>query len=79
MGILLNELQNCEPFTAEGVEQCVRASIEANEWGMGAIMSAWRLVLVGAPMGPGLYEMAEAIGKEELVHRMKQGIERIGR
>ena len=47
------------------------------EWGMGAIMNAWRLLLVGAAKGPGLFDLASFIGKEEVVSRMNNGIDKI--
>jgi len=44
---------------------------------MGAIMNAWRLLLVGAAKGPGLFDLASFLGKEEVIDRMNNGIEKI--
>lgn len=77
MGMLSEALQECEPFTAESVESAVRMLIARKEWGMGAIMNAWRLLLVGAASGPGLFDLAAFIGREEVVSRMRNGIEQI--
>lgn len=79
MTLLAEALNKCETFDAESVESVVKGMITEKEWGMGAIMNAWRLVLVGAAMGPGLFDLAAFIGKDEVVARMKRGVERINK
>ncbi len=76
---LVRVLEQCEPFTADTVEFVVKETIQKKEWGMGAIMNAWRLLLVGAAKGPGLFDLAAFLGKEEVLHRMKKGIKNIQR
>jgi len=70
-------LEGCEPFDPESVEKVVKDLIATEGWGMGAIMNAWRLVLVGAAKGPGLFDLAAFIGKAGVISRMKQGIAHI--
>ena len=53
------------------------AAIAENGWGMGAIMNAWRLLLVGAAKGPGLFDLAAYLGREEVLSRMTHGIQQI--
>jgi len=77
MKILMDALSGCEPFTPGNVESCVKSAIETQEWNTGAIMTAWRLLLVGAAMGPGLFDIAGLIGREEVLQRMIKGIERL--
>jgi glutamyl-tRNA synthetase len=79
MKLLMENLELCEPFTVESVETSVKELIEENGWGTGAIMNAWRLLLVGAATGPGLFDLAAFLGKEEVIRRMNQGIEMIGK
>jgi len=79
MTLLAEALNSCEPFDAASVESVIKGMIAEKEWGMGAIMNAWRLVLVGAAMGPGLFDLAAFIGKEEVISRMKRGIDKINR
>jgi len=74
MESLMDILSECDSFNAEALELKVKGEIETREWSMGAIMTAWRLLLVGASMGPGLFEIAEILGKEEVMDRMKRGI-----
>jgi len=79
MKLLMEILEQCEPFTVEAVEASVKELIEEKGWGTGAIMNAWRLLLVGAAKGPGLFDLAAFLGKEEVIRRMNQGIELIGK
>jgi len=79
MQVLSMSLKACEPFTTESVESVVKNTIAENEWGMGAIMNAWRLLLVGAARGPGLFDLAAFLGREEVVNRMARGIKEIER
>ncbi|MFO7932921.1 MAG: glutamate--tRNA ligase [Bacteroidales bacterium] len=72
---LMDVLRKCEPFTREHIEREVRQFIQENEWGMGAVMNAWRLLLVGAAIGPGLFDLAAFLGKEEVISRMEKGIQ----
>ncbi|MDF1572572.1 MAG: glutamate--tRNA ligase [Bacteroidales bacterium] len=77
MRALSDLLQHIDPFTAEHIEREVKAEIEAREWGMGAVMNAWRLLLVGAAQGPSLFHIAEILGKEEVLKRIETGINRL--
>jgi glutamyl-tRNA synthetase len=74
---LAEALETCEPFTTGSVETMVKGLIASEDWGMGAIMNAWRLLLVGAAKGPGLFDLAAFLGKEEVVGRMRKGISEI--
>ncbi len=76
---LAEALEHCEPFTTESVETCVKELITSKEWGMGAIMNSWRLLLVGAAKGPGLFDLAAFLGRDEVINRMKAGIKEINR
>jgi glutamyl-tRNA synthetase len=46
---------------------------------MGQVMNAFRLTIVGAPKGPGVFDIIQLIGKEETLKRIEQGIENINR
>lgn len=74
MTSLMSVLESCDPFTAGNIEEKVKAAIEANEWGMGLVMNGWRLLLVGTSMGPGMFDIAGVLGKDEVLKRMQKGI-----
>nr|PID91292.1 MAG: hypothetical protein CSA96_09180 [Bacteroidota bacterium] len=74
MESLAATLEALDAFEASAIEQAVKGLIAQKEWGMGAVMNAWRLLLVGAAKGPGLFDLAAFIGKEEVLGRMRRGI-----
>jgi len=51
----------------------VKAWIAEREAGMGKVLNALRLLLVGASKGPHLFDIMEMIGKEETVARIERG------
>jgi glutamyl-tRNA synthetase len=71
-------LTSCDPFDAETIEKQVKSWIEENDFGMGVVMNSWRLCLVGASRGPGLFDIAEIIGKEETLSRMQKALGKLG-
>jgi glutamyl-tRNA synthetase len=77
MSIVAERLEACKPFTPESIDSAVKEVISEHEWGMGAIMNAWRLLLVGEAKGPGLFDLAAFLGKDEVISRMKTGIDAI--
>jgi glutamyl-tRNA synthetase len=79
MELLMNELASCKKFQADSIEETVKSFIATHDLGTGAVMSVWRLLLVGAPMGPGLFEIAEILGQEEVLLRMQNSIEKLNR
>ena len=74
MGALSELLAAIEPFDAVAIEKRVKAEIEKRGWNMGAVMNAWRLLLVGELKGPSLFATAEILGKEEVLRRIESGI-----
>jgi glutamyl-tRNA synthetase len=77
MKSLANLLATIEPFEAPVIDQAIKAWLEENQFGMGAIMNALRLLLVGAAKGPHLGDIMEIVGKEETINRIKQGIHKL--
>jgi len=78
MNELLEILKNTDDFSSENTEKAVKSWIEENEYGMGKIMNAFRLCLVGDSKGPHLFDITELIGKEETIRRLENGIKNIG-
>lgn len=67
-----------EDFTAESLEQAAKAWITENQLPMGKIMNCLRLALVGASEGIGVFEIAEIIGRVEMLHRLELAHQRLG-
>ena len=70
IGELKTLLEGIEEFTTEELEKVCGEWIAANQIGMGLVMNAWRLCIVGEPKGFGMYDMCAVLGKEESLHRL---------
>ncbi len=76
---LKSVLLSVQDFSAANTEVAVKAWIEEKEYGMGAIMNAFRLLVVGALKGPHLFDIIELIGQEETIERLDTGLHELGR
>lgn len=72
---LIDILEAREPFDIEGTEEEVKAWIESKGYHLGNIMNATRLALVGEGKGPHIFDITEALGKEESIRRIRRAIE----
>ncbi len=72
-------LSQTDPFTAENTEKVVKKWIEEKEYGMGAVMNAFRLLIVGALKGPHLFDIIALLGQEETLERLETGLHELGR
>ncbi len=78
MGELAVLLEGLEDFSIESQDAAVHQWIEAKGYGMGEIMNAFRLALVGEGKGPQMFDISGLIGKEETLSRLKRAIEVLG-
>lgn len=72
---LVEVLRERDPFDVEGTEAHVKAWIAGKGYHLGNIMNAVRLALVGEGIGPQIFHITEAIGKEETIRRIQQAID----
>jgi glutamyl-tRNA synthetase len=75
---LKSVLEGIDKFTPEFTERVVKNWIAEKEYNTGAVMNAFRLVVVGALRGPHLFDIITWIGKEESLNRIEKGISSIG-
>jgi len=75
---LIEVLREREPFDIEGTEEYVKRWIEQKGYHLGNIMNAVRLALVGEGIGPQIFHITEAIGKEETIRRIQRAIDILG-
>ena len=68
-------LKDREPFDVEGTEEYVKSWIAQNGYHLGNIMNALRLTLVGQGIGPQIFHITEALGKEETIRRILRAVE----
>jgi glutamyl-tRNA synthetase len=71
---LISVIENIGDFTSVNIETIVKDWMTKNEIGMGKVMQAFRLSLVGALKGPHLFDIVELIGKDETIKRLEKAI-----
>jgi glutamyl-tRNA synthetase len=67
-------LATAEPFTAENTKPLVMNFITENQLNTGLVISALRLLIVGASKGPDLFAIMEIIGKDQTIYRIEKGV-----
>jgi len=72
-------LAGVDDFSAANTETIVKQWIEEKEYGMGVVMNAFRLLIVGALKGPHLFDICALIGQEETLERIDHGLHELGR
>jgi glutamyl-tRNA synthetase len=72
-------LESIADFSTSSTEKVVIGWIENNGYNMGAIMNAFRLVIVGSLRGPHMFDIIGWIGKEETLKRIDKGIAVLGK
>ena len=78
MSELMEVLRGIDDFSVAGQEPVVEQWIADKGYKMGDVMNAWRLTLVGIGKGPGMFDIAAFLGKEETLRRMAKAIETLG-
>lgn len=67
-------LAGIDDYTCTNTEAICHAWIEENGYPMGQIMNSFRLAVVGASKGFGMYEVCEILGKEETLRRLDRAL-----
>ncbi len=70
-------LEATQPFTKENIEQNTKNFVQDKGIGMGQLMNPFRLLIVGTNAGPGMMDMAAVLGKEEILSRVRQGLDQV--
>jgi glutamyl-tRNA synthetase len=70
-------LASAEPFTASRIEPLIKNLANDHGIGFGKVMNPLRLALVGSNIGPGLMEIMELLGKEEVLDRIDRALQAI--
>jgi glutamyl-tRNA synthetase len=71
-------LMSLNNFATEEVEPAIKNYINEKGHGMGKVMNALRICLVGEPKGPGVADICALIGKDETVLRIQKAISVLG-
>ena len=77
ISVLTERFGKIESFDSASVDAAFHAFMEEKGVGFGKIGPALRLALTGKGMGPSLFDIAQILGKEETLTRMKTAIEKL--
>lgn len=73
---LKSQLQNINDYKTEIIQTEIKQWIIEKEYGIGKVMQAFRLSLVGSMQGPDVFSIAALLGKEETISRISNAIEK---
>jgi len=74
---VLGELEEKE-FVSAKIEESLENFIREKGYGMGKVMNAVRLCLIGVSNGPAVADVCEVIGREESIVRIERAVEILG-
>ena len=75
---MLALLEAHEDWSAEGLDNLIMPWIAEKEYGVGIVMNAFRICLVGAARGPHIWNITDVLGKEETLARVRIALEKLG-
>ena len=67
-------LKALDTWNSHEIETALKDLINAKGYGMGKVMNAVRLCLVGESKGPGIADICEILGRDETLTRLNQAI-----
>lgn len=70
-------LEKQDDWSAEALDNLVMPWIEEKGYGVGIVMNAFRICLVGAARGPHIWAITDILGKEETLSRVRTALENI--
>lgn len=70
-------LEKQDDWSAEALDNIVMPWIEEKGYGVGIVMNAFRICLVGAARGPHIWAITDILGKEETLSRVRTALENI--
>jgi len=71
---LVGDFEKLEDFNAQAVEQAVRERAAEEDVKAGLFIHAVRMLVLGMPVSPGIFDVLELIGKEKTIERIKKYI-----
>ena len=69
--------ENSETVIRWHLDDVVMPWIAEKEYGVGIVMNAFRICLVGAARGPHIWNITDVLGKEETLKRVREALSRI--
>ena len=73
----INKLANINEFESTEIETVFKSFIEDKNIGIGALLPNFRLLVTGMGMGPSMFDICAILGKDNVLKRLKSGIEKV--
>lgn len=67
-------LESQDDWSAEALDNTIIPWIEQQGYGLGIVMNAFRICLVGAARGPHIWAITDVLGKEETISRVRNAL-----
>ena len=67
-------LDQLDSFDADTIESSFKQFLSSNELGFGAVLLPFRILVTGVGAGPGMFDIAAYLGKDEVLSRMNKGL-----
>ena len=67
-------LDQLDSFDADTIESSFKQFLSSNELGFGAVLLPFRILVTGVGAGPGMFDIAAYLGKDEVLSRMNNGL-----
>jgi len=67
-------LENVSPFQSDLLEKAIKDWLSENRLEPGNVLNILRLLLVGSPRGPHLFDIMEILGRDETIARIQTGL-----
>jgi glutamyl-tRNA synthetase len=77
LNLLLTTLENLADFNQENLENAFKAVMTQTGLKLGQIAQPVRVALTGRTASPGIFDIIEIIGKQNVIQRLKQAIKTI--
>ncbi|MFC1883716.1 glutamate--tRNA ligase [Thermodesulfobacteriota bacterium] len=71
--VTVERLEALDDFSKEEIERVIRETAEELEIKAGVLINGIRTIVTGQAVGPGIFDILEAIGKERIVKRLGNG------
>jgi len=75
---LITLFEGITNFNSQNIEIEFKKHLEEKGIGFGAIFPNFRVLVTGKGMGPSMFDISALLGKEEVISRLKTGLEKLG-
>ena len=77
INVLLDNLKDCKPFSAQQTETCLRACADTLDIKAAALIHPLRLAVTGFGVSPGIFDVCTILGKETVCRRLALLIQKL--